>query len=93
MLNKITYPTGGNTTFEYEINQYRSHTGVIKNAGGLRIYRIISDNGYGNIITKKYKYGVNEDGAGVIIHEPIIQNMISHRYRMYWGQHLRRDAQ
>ena len=65
ILQKITFPTGGNTQFEYETNQYLDDAGIPKYAGGLRIKSIksYSDNA-ANPIVKTYKYGANESGYG-----------------------------
>ncbi len=57
MLNKITYPTGGYTSFEYQSNITGEQSGVPKTSGGLRIHRIISkadDVATPNI--KRYEY-------------------------------------
>ncbi len=66
MLKKMTFPTGGYTTFEYEANQYLVGS-VLTNAGGLRIRQIISypssSTTFGAMY-KTYKYGVAENGAG-----------------------------
>ena len=68
MLNKITYPTGGYTLFEYETNQY-SFSNLPANAkfaGGLRIKKISSYDGVSALpIAKTYTYGQNESGYGV----------------------------
>ncbi len=65
ILQKITYPTGGNTQFEYETNQYLDGSGNPKYAGGLRIKTIKSytDN-VSTPIVKSFKYGLNESGYG-----------------------------
>ncbi len=62
VLNKITYPTKGYTTFEYEANRYDN-----KYAGGLRIKKMASyfENGQPPLI-KSYKYGENESGNGTL---------------------------
>jgi YD repeat-containing protein len=41
ILNKITYPTGGYSTFEYELNQAKFDDNSIHPVGGLRIKKII----------------------------------------------------
>lgn len=51
MLSRITFPTGGYTTFRYECNKLSSTY-----VGGLRIKTIVSYDGYGNGITKTYNY-------------------------------------
>jgi hypothetical protein len=65
MLTKITYPTGGFTDFTYESNQYLDGT-TNRLAGGLRIAKIISNDGAGITKTKTYKYGSGESGNGTI---------------------------
>jgi YD repeat-containing protein len=63
ILNKIVYPTGGWTEFEYETNQY--FEGTTKLAGGLRIKRIKNYTASStNPIVKTFKYGLNESGYG-----------------------------
>lgn len=65
VLEKITYPTGGFTTFDYENNQYADATGQHL-AGGLRIKQMVSNDGASNTTTKTYKYGTGESGNGTI---------------------------
>lgn len=64
VLNKITYPTGGYTDFDFEANQYLDGT-TPKKVGGLRIRKIAS---YASSTTqpiiKYYRYGQNESGNG-----------------------------
>ena len=66
ILNKVTYPTGGHTTLEYELNRYLSNS--ISHPGpGLRIKRmILYDPISGKSITKEYRYGNGETGNGKI---------------------------
>lgn len=69
VLKKITYPTGGFSQFEYEINKYKADNGSggieTGNAGGLRVTKIISASSATDVpVTKTYKYGLNEDGYG-----------------------------
>jgi YD repeat-containing protein len=79
ILQKITYPTGGYTAFEYENNRF--FTSSISNglAGGLRIAAMKSspDNTQTKAVTKRYKYGNNEDGTGILnnllFYSPIAQ--------------------
>lgn len=66
MLNRIFYPTGGYSTFEYECNRYLDANNVQQLAGGQRIKRIISDDNTGVTTTKTYKYGIGESGNGTI---------------------------
>lgn len=53
MVQKIQYPTGGSTRFEYEANQ--RITGAV--CGGLRIRRIINEPLPGKLEIKRYEYG------------------------------------
>jgi RHS repeat-associated protein len=63
-LNKITYPTNGFTTFDFEANQYFDGT-INKKVGGLRIKKIASfASDTAQAITKFYTYGQSEDGNG-----------------------------
>lgn len=61
MLKKITYPTGGYTDFEYELNKYRKvGSGVLstdKPGGGLRLKKKTTSDSNGNLIVKTYEYG------------------------------------
>ncbi len=65
VLKKITYPTGGFTTFDYETNQYQ-YEGTTYLAGGLRVKEIKS---YPSTtvtpITKRYVYGTATDSVGI----------------------------
>jgi hypothetical protein len=76
MLEKIIYPTGGNTEFDYESNWYLNGgtTGTPQEGPGIRIASIINDDGSGNKVTRLYKYGplVNgvENGAGTLLYVP-----------------------
>jgi|GEM_PF-3505146 len=66
ILTKITYPSGGNSQFYYEMNQYSkwvgfpisiNQTSVNMNGGGLRIKTIISNADFTSApITYEYKY-------------------------------------
>lgn len=69
VLTKITYPTGGNSEFTYETNQYYdNNTSTVKYGGGLRIKQIKNtDPVTSNINYKTYKYGYQENGYGDII--------------------------
>ena len=65
MLNKIIHPTGGNTQFEFETNQYQENGGAVKFSGGLRVKKIKSYDGVSlTPVLKTYKYGVGESGYG-----------------------------
>lgn len=86
-LEQIIHPTGGSTTFEYELNDYSKFgnkdisetylkiTPIANNeiAGGLRIKKIRSCNESNNCINKTYSY-LNDDGlssSGVLPYKPI----------------------
>lgn len=61
MLKTITYPTGGTTTFVYEPNKIRNED-LEKNANGLRVARLINDDGSGKKNTRAFIYGNNGCG-------------------------------
>jgi YD repeat-containing protein len=86
MLNKITFPTGGFTTFEYETNQYLDGQGNPKFAGGLRVKTIKSfDDNTLPVSTKTYKYGPGENGNGrqnFFLSNYFFKNT---HYQHYWG--------
>ncbi|MDB5004938.1 MAG: hypothetical protein JWQ34_3163 [Mucilaginibacter sp.] len=65
ILNKIQYPTGGYTTFDYALNQARaSDSGSpIVNVGGLRINEIDDYSTSGMIATRKTYSYLADDGA------------------------------
>lgn len=50
-LNKITFPTGGYTTFQFESNMLGS-----TKVGGIRIKKIVSYDGLGGGVVKTYNY-------------------------------------
>src|SRR5690606_11929825 len=72
VLKKIIYPGGGSTEFSYQLNQYRNGVGNVVDAGGLRIAKIAYFDGSNpaSAFEKTYKYGENEDGAGILKYEP-----------------------
>lgn len=63
VLKKITFPTGGYTEFDYENHKYFEN-GSMRNAGGLRVKNIISNDSKGSTTTRTYKYGLNECDYG-----------------------------
>lgn len=75
ILNKITYPTGGTTEFEYEAN--RSLNKII---GGLRIHRIKSTASQTGQVIKRYAYGQNENGEGELTLNPYSVNAYMQTY-------------
>jgi YD repeat-containing protein len=62
-LSKITYPTGGQTSFEYEGNAYPNLIGIDVPVGGVRIKKMV-DNAFTDqpAVTKIYEY-LNEDST------------------------------
>lgn len=65
ILDKITYPTGGSTAFEYQLNDFSAYVdkdnraqlyNMVGSAGGLRIYKITNDDGLGNLTSKTLYY-------------------------------------
>lgn len=72
MLEKITYPTGGSVTFEYEGNDFGPGKQAV---GGMRLKKqIVHDgNGHQNDIVKMYQYTVPnapQNSSGVILAMP-----------------------
>lgn len=64
ILKNIIYPTGGQTSFEYEPNSYQTDEGVFCGMG-LRIKQINTYDPLSNkTMVKTYKYGQNESGVG-----------------------------
>lgn len=101
ILSSIHYPTGGATTFEYESHDYAK---VVDNkdrtivssakgvAGGVRIWKITSDDGQGGGFTKEYFYRTSPTAtvsSGVLNATPIYQSSIDitddggQRHQMY----------
>jgi len=76
ILKKIEYPTGGFTSYEYEINEFNYRNEVFK-GGGLRIKKIISDDGNGETIESTYEYNTpNSSGtSGQIVNIPRLATM------------------
>jgi hypothetical protein len=87
VLEQITYPTGGSTSFEYELNDYSKYgekditqtllkinnsASTKEIAGGLRISKIKSCDENNNCLNKTYSY-LNDDGSssGVLPYKPL----------------------
>lgn len=73
VLESITYLTGGTVSFFYELNTYYSAVeGVNKNAGGLRVQRVIQDYGNNQTIETNYTYlnAGTADSSGSILNTP-----------------------
>lgn len=84
VLTEITYPTGGKSRFEYELNRYSqvvnvSHTQLDRksgNAGGLRVSAVSRHDRDGLLLDKKkYYYAESQDAAntssGILREEPV----------------------
>ena len=66
MLQRITWPTGGKTSFVYEPHQF--YNSGIETGGGLRIKEVINLDHQDAVVTKEeYKYGLTENGVGVLV--------------------------
>lgn len=79
ILERIIYPSGGFTDFDYEPNLYQEFGNdnygsgpILLMAGGLRLRSI--NNYDGKILKvqsqKYYRYGESEDGVGIIVNPP-----------------------
>lgn len=66
ILKKVTYPTGGSTTYDYEPNKIKDrYTQVNSNTGGLRVSKISHWTADGQLAeTRSFRYGLNESGYG-----------------------------
>jgi hypothetical protein len=85
MLRKITFPTGGNTQFVYEPNRYLTSEGILQQGPGIRVQQVVSTDGNGNVIRKFYKYGENENGAGMLLYEPMKYDFASEQTNIKVG--------
>jgi len=88
MLQTIIYPTGGNTTFDYESNYYLDGSATLYGPG-LRIKSIVTDDGSGaNMITKTYKYGDvihGETGFGTLFARPRVSDFYTQQIHVAVG--------
>ena len=88
MLTKVTYPTGGYTSFEYEPHRFTgsltTNEGLgtlsrfrLTEGGGLRIKKMTSSAG-GNApaVVKNYTYGTGGNGLANVIYEPTLETFI-----------------
>lgn len=91
-LEKITYPTGGYTVFDFEANKYEQpSTTTLGVAGGLRIKTITNYTATGSVAgVKTYQYG--ETGGGTlevpITRELFYYSQVVHRLGTYYGTQL-----
>ena len=63
ILTKINYPTGGHTSFTFQAHRFLDGSTPVL-VGGLRIKSQVSNDANGKTITRRYKYGVGENGYG-----------------------------
>ena len=64
LLNKVTYPMGGSTSFTYEGNTYLDPaTNTNMPTGGLRLLQRQDNDGNGNTTVKNYSYVLEEDAT------------------------------
>lgn len=89
LLEKVTYPTGGTTIFEYEPHRYNQiqNGGTLQMGigGGLRVKRVITDAHDGNPqLIKTYDYGTN--GYGFCTLEPNEKTYITQTFYIHMGQ-------
>jgi hypothetical protein len=72
-INSITYPTGLNEVFTYELHQYRApDCSYNQDAGGLRIKSILSYN-YDGTLLKSRQFTYGEAGEGQILIYPFLR--------------------
>ncbi|MEM1318665.1 MAG: RHS repeat-associated core domain-containing protein [Bacteroidota bacterium] len=69
MLEKITYPTGGYSSFSYSAHQFELD-GTVITGGGLRIDEIILSDGNGNDQVRSYDYSNGGTTSGKLINYP-----------------------
>lgn len=93
VLKKVTYPAGGSSTFIYENNLYYDEMSLSVKAGpGLRIKKIITNDGLGNLSYRHFQYvaAYNNDGApasgslcsGVLVDEPLAPVAVTYQADM-----------
>jgi hypothetical protein len=81
MLKKITYPTGGYTSFEYEMNRYLDNS-VSTQGAGMRIKKMTLHDPVSNKSSvREYKYGLNESGNGTVSFYPKKEDYFRTMYR------------
>lgn len=77
ILHKLYYPTKGDTTFEYELNEYSRVFGGVEGlyaqpAGGLRIRTMTHNSGIGPSVTQSFSYILeNNHSSGILTEEPV----------------------
>jgi YD repeat-containing protein len=102
VLQKITYPSGGFTQFEFEPHQYSSvvsqYPTIVCNsinqnkiAGGLRIKRIISNDNVDKTVTKEFFYTKDYISGGTLssgVLSGIPKYYEEGSYTSQWGVHV-----
>ncbi len=82
-LNKIKYPTGGYTTFEYELHQAKdpADNNEIKSVGGIRIKQV-TDYSFENkkAIVKNYEYSLEDGSSSGQAVFPVYTSFSSYHY-------------
>lgn len=88
ILNSVIYPTGGKTTFEYELNQILNPLNQqVVTMGGLRVKKIEHWSANGQLAeTRTYKYGINESGNGDGV--PITADMFVNTTQILWYHNM-----
>lgn len=84
ILQKIKYPTGGYSIFQYELNNAKNDDGTIRNIGGLRI-KSITDYSFldRKATVKRYEY-LLEDGTTSGQSDPSFPKyLVENTYRRY----------
>ena len=88
LLKKVTYPTGGYTSFTYEPHRFTgsltTNTGLgtasrfrLTQGGGLRVKTVSSSaGGDAPLVVKNYVYGDNEDGLANVLYEPTLETFL-----------------
>jgi len=77
MLNKITYPTGGIVSYEFEPNTYLDE-GQSSIGPGVRIKKIVSNFGAQQ---EEISYGYADDNgqtSGRVVAKPVLARILSH---------------
>ena len=79
ILTKITYPTGGNTVFDYEAHDFgyfktNEGTNLVENTGGVRIKKMTHSDGINPNQIRRYQYRMNSNtnrSSGCLISKPV----------------------
>lgn len=89
VLKRIKLPTGGVSEFTYEHNKFVDYSefssGITRNGPGLRIYKIITTDPFGESTTKTFRYGTNESGTGYLDMSPTLKSRTSETIIDYLG--------